>query len=66
VQYAAPTLNLLIGIMVCGEECPFSRLIGFLLVWSALALLMAGGIVQRARQQKDIAVGSNLNRGFIP
>jgi chloramphenicol-sensitive protein RarD len=59
LQYTAPTLNLLIGVLVYGEEFPFSRLIGFLLVWSALAVLMAEGIVQRVRQQRNIAVRTN-------
>jgi chloramphenicol-sensitive protein RarD len=59
LQYTAPTLNLLIGVLVYGEEFPFSRLIGFLLVWSALAVLMAEGIVQRARQQRNIGVSTN-------
>lgn len=59
LQYTAPTLNLLIGVLVYGEEFPFSRLIGFLLVWSALAVLMAEGIVQRARQQRIIGVSTN-------
>jgi chloramphenicol-sensitive protein RarD len=58
LQYTAPTLNLLIGVLVYGEEFPVSRLIGFLLVWSALALLMAEGIVQRTRQQSNIAVAA--------
>ncbi|MBT8329957.1 MAG: EamA family transporter RarD, partial [Desulfofustis sp.] len=59
LQYTAPTLNLLIGVLVYGEEFPFYRLIGFLLVWSALVVLVAEGIVQRARQQRSIAVGRN-------
>jgi chloramphenicol-sensitive protein RarD len=59
LQYTAPTLNLLIGVLVYGEEFPFSRLIGFLLVWSALAVLMAEGIFQRVRQQRNIAVRTN-------
>ena len=59
LQYTAPTLNLLIGVLVYGEEFPFSRMIGFLLVWSALAVLMAEGIVQRARQQRNIGVSTN-------
>ena len=59
LQYTAPTLNLLIGVLVYGEEFPLSRLIGFLLVWGALAVLMAEGIVQRARQQRNIAVSTN-------
>ena len=59
LQYTAPTLNLLIGVLVYGEEFPFSRLIGFLLVWSALAVLMAEGIVRRTRQQRNIAASTN-------
>ena len=55
----AVTVFLLIGVLVYGEEFPFSRLIGFLLVWSALAVLMAEGIVQRARQQSNMAMGGN-------
>ena len=48
LQYTAPTLNLLIGVFVYGEEFPYSRMIGFLLVWGALALFMLEGIAQRA------------------
>lgn len=57
LQYTAPTLNLLIGVFVYGEEFPFSRMIGFMLVWSALLLFVLEGIVQRARQHRALAVG---------
>ena len=59
LQYTAPTLNLLIGVLIYGEEFPFSRLIGFILVWSALVVLMVEGFVQRVRQQRIIAVNTN-------
>lgn len=59
LQYTAPTLNLLIGVFIYGEEFPFSRMIGFLLVWSALAIFLAEGIVQRARQQGNLTIGDD-------
>ncbi len=59
LQYTAPTLNLLIGVFIYGEEFPFSRMIGFLLVWGALALFMAEGVFQRARQQRRLAGDSD-------
>ncbi|MGI9538129.1 MAG: EamA family transporter RarD [Desulfocapsaceae bacterium] len=57
LQYTAPTLNLIIGVFVYGEEFPLNRMIGFMLVWSALLLFVLEGIVQRARQQRALAVG---------
>ena len=59
LQYTAPTLNLLIGVFIYGEEFPFSRMIGFLLVWGALTLFIAEGLVQRARQQRHLAGDSD-------
>jgi len=45
LQYIAPTLSLLLGVLVYGE--PFSRdqLLGFSVVWTALLLFAAEGIV---------------------
>lgn len=59
LQYTAPTLNLLIGVFIYGEEFPFSRMIGFLLVWGALVIFVAEGVVQRARQQRHLAGGGD-------
>jgi chloramphenicol-sensitive protein RarD len=36
LQYLAPTLQFLIGVLVDGERMPLSRLAGFALVWAAL------------------------------
>jgi chloramphenicol-sensitive protein RarD len=38
LQYLAPTLQFLIGVLVDGEPMPLSRLAGFALVWAALAI----------------------------
>lgn len=38
LQYIAPTLQLVIGITVGGEPMPTTRLIGFTVIWVALAL----------------------------
>ena len=46
LQYTAPTLNLLLGIFVYGEDFPASRMIGFMLVWSGLAVFLTEGIVR--------------------
>jgi chloramphenicol-sensitive protein RarD len=52
LQYSAPTINLLLGIFLYNEGFPHTRMIGFMLVWSALALFMLEGVVSRARSKK--------------
>lgn len=39
LQYLTPTLQLLCGVVVLGEPLPVERLVGFVLVWIALAAL---------------------------
>jgi chloramphenicol-sensitive protein RarD len=41
LQYIAPSMQFLIGVLVYSEPMPLSRLAGFLLVWLALAVFMA-------------------------
>ncbi len=48
LQYMAPTLQFLIGVLVYSEPMPATRLAGFALVWVALAVFTVGA-VQRAR-----------------
>jgi chloramphenicol-sensitive protein RarD len=38
LQYMTPTMQFLIGVLLYGEPMPLSRLIGFALVWVALAI----------------------------
>lgn len=53
-QYMAPTLQLLIGIFIYGEPFTRIRLIGFCIVWTALAIYVAEGILH-SRQRSAIA-----------
>lgn len=54
LQYTAPTLNLLLGIFIYHEGFPWSRAMGFLLVWSALLIFILEGAVNQARVKKAI------------
>ncbi|MBE0582994.1 MAG: EamA family transporter RarD, partial [Desulfofustis sp.] len=57
LQYTAPTLNLLLGIFIYQEGFPWSRAVGFLLVWSALVVFMIEGVFQRTRIKKTLLAG---------
>jgi chloramphenicol-sensitive protein RarD len=47
LQYIAPTLQFLLGVLLYNEPFDRHRLIGFGLVWSALLILSVGGFVSR-------------------
>ncbi|VEH28234.1 EamA family transporter RarD [Cellulomonas fimi] len=49
LQYLAPVLQLLIGVVVLGERMPVARWWGFGLVWLALVLLGVDGVRNRLR-----------------
>jgi chloramphenicol-sensitive protein RarD len=44
LQYIAPTLQFLLGVLVLGERMPVARWWGFALVWIALVILTADGV----------------------
>jgi chloramphenicol-sensitive protein RarD len=52
LQYIGPTLQLLIGVWIYGEPFSGARLVGFALIWGALAVYSAEGVWQnwKARQ----------------
>lgn len=58
LQYIAPSLQFLIGVFVYNEEVTGHELIGFVLVWIALALFTANTLL-RSRQERlaIVAVG---------
>jgi len=58
LQYLAPTLQFLIGVGVRGEPMPAVRLVGFGLVWAALALFTAEALTHRRRQLRLAAEAS--------
>jgi chloramphenicol-sensitive protein RarD len=49
LQYIGPTLQFVIGVFVYDEPMPPSRLVGFVMVWVALALFTAEGLRHRRR-----------------
>jgi len=49
LQYLAPALQFLVGLLVFGEHMPPTRWAGFVLVWVALVLLTVDGIRQTRR-----------------
>ncbi len=53
LQYLAPTMHFLIGVLLYGEPMPLTRLFGFLLVWVALAIFTAGAL--RSTRQARLA-----------
>ena len=55
LQYLAPVLQFLVGLVIVGEAMPASRWIGFGLVWLALVVLSAD-LVHAARRTRLAAV----------
>lgn len=49
LQYVAPTLQFLIGVLVYNEDFGTTRLIGFSIVWLAIILYTAEGIIHHRR-----------------
>jgi chloramphenicol-sensitive protein RarD len=43
MQYATPTLQFIVGVVVLNESFPPSRFVGFALVWAALIVLTVDG-----------------------
>jgi chloramphenicol-sensitive protein RarD len=66
LQYIGPTMQLLIGVWVFNEPFTPQRLVGFVVIWTALALYSAEGI-WRARSQaharNDAKLESNSTIG---
>lgn len=53
LQYIAPVLQFLLGVLVFHEHMPLERWIGFVMVWSALVVLTAEGARQHGRNRLD-------------
>lgn len=49
MQYIAPTLQLLCGVLILGEPFGSERMIGFALIWLALAIFAIEGILRSRR-----------------
>jgi chloramphenicol-sensitive protein RarD len=60
LQYVAPVLQFLVGLLVVGEAMPTSRWVGFGLVWAALTILSVDGLRTARRSRADGAAESAL------
>jgi chloramphenicol-sensitive protein RarD len=49
LQYLAPTIQFLLGVLLFREVFTADRLVGFALIWAALALFAGEGLLQRGR-----------------
>jgi chloramphenicol-sensitive protein RarD len=58
LQYIAPTLQFLIGLLVFREAFGASKFVGFLLIWSALGLLAVEGIWNHVQQARHCSPSS--------
>jgi chloramphenicol-sensitive protein RarD len=50
LQYIAPMMQFLLGVLLFHEPMPSARLAGFVLVWTALAILTAESVRHQRRQ----------------
>lgn len=55
LQYITPTMQLIVGVAILGEDLPPARLVGFALVWIALTVL-ATDAVQSERRSRRVTV----------
>ena len=53
LQYIAPTIQFLLGVWLFHEAFSAERMVGFLLIWSALALYAAEGLYRNAEQRRS-------------
>jgi len=60
LQYIAPTLQFLLGVLVYGEPLNMSRLLGFSLIWLALCIYTADGVLRNVRRDPVPSVSGKL------
>lgn len=66
LQYIAPTLQFLIGVLLFHEPMPASRLAGFGLVWLALAIFTVDGLIRVHRVHRARVSNSQRSRSVSP
>jgi chloramphenicol-sensitive protein RarD len=54
MQYLAPSISLVLGVFIYGEDFPRARMIGFMLIWGALAIFLAENLLRRFRKKKSL------------
>ena len=67
VQYIGPTLQFLIGVLVFHEPFPPTRAVGFVLIWTALAIYATDSLWRSRGARREQGTFSYLeNRGHSP
>jgi chloramphenicol-sensitive protein RarD len=66
MQYIAPTLQFLLGVLVFAEPMPPVRLAGFAIVWLALAIFTWDGLRRSRRARSEGAESVPPSRGAAP
>ena len=62
LQYIAPTLQLLLGVLVYRESFTTMRLIGFVFIWSALVIYSIEGALAARKKKKEIGYTDHITR----
>ncbi len=57
MQYIAPTIQLLCGVLIFGEPFGRERLFGFALIWIALAIFATEGVIRSRRRPVVLPAG---------
>ncbi len=65
LQYIAPTLQFLLGVLVFGEPMPAVRWVGFAMVWLALAIFTVEAIVSSRRRLRSVSHGPAVEAGVV-
>ncbi|GAA4104349.1 EamA family transporter RarD [Nonomuraea soli] len=60
LQYIAPVLQFLVGVLIAQETMPVSRWLGFSIVWLALAIFSYDSLRTARRARKALAEGPGL------
>ena len=64
LQYAVPTINLIIGVAIYDEAMPAWRIAGFAIVWLALAIITVDAV--HASRTRDTFRGSTAVQAPVP
>jgi len=63
LQYLTPTMQLMCGVVLLGEEFPPERVAGFTLVWMALGLLTVDAVRRSGRSRREIDAPQSRDPG---
>lgn len=66
LQYAAPVIQLACGVLILHEPMPPARLVGFALVWAALAVFTVDGLRHARRSSRAASLAGTADPAGAP